>query len=118
MAKPDLSNMTPRSSCGSSPLIEPDVRVSRIRLSDWISREGSRVPRLERAAPRGCNARLYSGARKATRRTREEAEELAFPSEEEAVRDLSRCREDAREDLLRARHRLGNAASPRVCALR
>jgi transposase len=27
--------------------------------------------------------------------------------EEEAVRDLSRCREDAREDLLRARHRLG-----------
>jgi Integrase core domain len=25
-----------------SPLIEPDVRVSRIRLSDWISREGSR----------------------------------------------------------------------------
>src|SRR5439155_17837251 len=23
------------------PLIEPDVRVSRIRLSDWISREGS-----------------------------------------------------------------------------
>ena len=29
------------------------------------------------------------------------------PLEEEAVRDLSRCREDAREDLLRARHRLG-----------
>jgi transposase len=27
--------------------------------------------------------------------------------EEEAVRDLSRCREDVREDLLRARHRLG-----------
>jgi transposase len=27
--------------------------------------------------------------------------------EEEAVRDLSRCREDAREDLLRSRHRLG-----------
>jgi transposase len=27
--------------------------------------------------------------------------------EEEAVRDLSRCREDARKDLLRARHRLG-----------
>jgi hypothetical protein len=27
--------------------------------------------------------------------------------EEEAVRDLSRCREDAREDLLRAGHRLG-----------
>lgn len=26
---------------------------------------------------------------------------------EEAVRDLSRCREDAKEDLLRARHRLG-----------
>ena len=24
-----------------SPLIEPDVRISRIRLSDWISREGS-----------------------------------------------------------------------------
>ena len=24
------------------PLIEPDVRISRIRLSDWISREGSR----------------------------------------------------------------------------
>jgi len=27
--------------------------------------------------------------------------------DEEAVRDLCRCREDAREDLLRARHRLG-----------
>jgi transposase len=26
---------------------------------------------------------------------------------EEAIRDLSRCREDAKEDLLRARHRLG-----------
>jgi hypothetical protein len=25
-----------------SPLIEPDVRISRIRLSDWISREDSR----------------------------------------------------------------------------
>ena len=25
-----------------SPLIEPDVRISRIRLSDWNSREGSR----------------------------------------------------------------------------
>jgi transposase len=26
--------------------------------------------------------------------------------EEEALRDLCRCREDAREDLMRARHRL------------
>lgn len=34
--------------------------------------------------------------------------EVSPPTEdEEAVRDLSRCREDANEDLLRARHRLG-----------
>jgi len=28
-----------------SPLIEPDVRIYRIRLSDWNSREGSRGAR-------------------------------------------------------------------------
>lgn len=34
--------------------------------------------------------------------------EVRTPSEEdEALRDLSRCREDLREDLMRARHRLG-----------
>jgi transposase len=37
-----------------------------------------------------------------------ELTEVHPPSEqEEAVRDLMRCREDAKEDLLRARHRLG-----------
>jgi transposase len=38
--------------------------------------------------------------------------------EEEAVRDLSRCREDVREDLLRARHRLGKMLLRRGLVLR
>jgi transposase len=48
-------------------------------------------------------------ARKLAQMLRAEALSEVHPPtlEEEAVRDLSRCREDAREDLLRARHRLG-----------
>jgi hypothetical protein len=35
-----------------SPLIEPDVRISRIRLSDWLRREAHGVVRIQDVTPR------------------------------------------------------------------
>src|SRR5262245_2920095 len=43
-----------------SPLIEPDVRISRIRLSDWLRREAHGKHRRPQASSRGVSSSFVS----------------------------------------------------------